>query len=125
MWFMRDYDLDERRAIKVLRPGAPEPAVQRFFNEARSASRVRHAGIVEIFDCGTEPYPESGGNHACEVGLDGGGFSIMADYFTSFSGVHADLVTKVAIVDPVGVNQHLAWHAPLKHARSPGAGTSF
>lgn len=31
-----------------------------------------------LFDCGTEPYPESGGNHACEVGLDGGGFRVVA-----------------------------------------------
>ncbi len=29
------------------------------------------------FDCGAEPYPESGGNDACEVKLDGTGFRVL------------------------------------------------
>jgi hypothetical protein len=29
------------------------------------------------FDCGREPYPESGGNDACEVRLDGSGFRVV------------------------------------------------
>lgn len=28
-----------------------------------------------VFDCGSEPYPESGGNDACRVSLDGSGFT--------------------------------------------------
>jgi Tol biopolymer transport system component len=31
-------------------------------------------GRSVLFDCGVEPYPESGGNDACRVGLDGSGF---------------------------------------------------
>ncbi|MFZ5440717.1 MAG: hypothetical protein ACOZQL_11970 [Myxococcota bacterium] len=30
-----------------------------------------------LFDCGAEPYPESGGNDACEVRLDGSGFRVL------------------------------------------------
>jgi hypothetical protein len=32
-------------------------------------------GSAVVFDCGSEPYPESGGNDACQVGLDGAGFT--------------------------------------------------
>ncbi len=32
-------------------------------------------GDSVVFDCGTEPYPESGGNDACRVNLDGTGFA--------------------------------------------------
>lgn len=45
--------LGDRRAIKILRPDTPASAVERFFNEARSASRAKHPHIVEIYDCGT------------------------------------------------------------------------
>lgn len=31
-------------------------------------------GAAVVFDCGREPYPESGGNDACRVGLDGAGW---------------------------------------------------
>ncbi len=31
-----------------------------------------------LFDCGSQPYPESGGNDACEVRLDGTGFRVVA-----------------------------------------------
>ena len=30
-----------------------------------------------LFDCGQEPYPESGNNDACEVKLDGSGFRVV------------------------------------------------
>jgi len=30
-----------------------------------------------LFDCGSQPYPESGGNDACEVRLDGSGFRVV------------------------------------------------
>jgi hypothetical protein len=32
-------------------------------------------GGAVTFDCGSEPYPESGGNDACRVALDGAGFT--------------------------------------------------
>ena len=40
-------------AIKVLLPELAEnaTAVQRFFNEARATSSIRHPGIVDVFDC--------------------------------------------------------------------------
>jgi len=42
-------------AIKVLRPGLTgNPSrISRFFNEARAAAQIRHAGIVDILDFGT------------------------------------------------------------------------
>src|SRR3954468_5940013 len=42
-----------RAAIKVLRPELSQNAavLDRFFNEARSTSLIRHPGIVEILDC--------------------------------------------------------------------------
>src|SRR3954470_14766975 len=42
-----------RAAIKVLIPELSQNAVvlERFFNEARAASLIRHPGIVEILDC--------------------------------------------------------------------------
>jgi serine/threonine-protein kinase len=42
-----------RAAIKVLVPELSQNAVvlERFFNEARAASLIRHPGIVEILDC--------------------------------------------------------------------------
>jgi len=44
-------------AIKVLhqRTAADRQMVERFFDEARAANRVRHPGIVDIHDCGYEP----------------------------------------------------------------------
>jgi serine/threonine-protein kinase len=48
--------LGKKVAIKVLLPehsGNPE-LVQRFFNEARAATRINHPGIVEIFDFGRD-----------------------------------------------------------------------
>jgi len=45
--------IDRRAAIKFLLPGLSKDAevVERFFNEARATSVIRHAGIVEIYDC--------------------------------------------------------------------------
>src|SRR6266850_3803806 len=44
-------------AIKVLRPDltADDELVQRFFNEARAATAIRHPGIIEVFDFGHAP----------------------------------------------------------------------
>jgi serine/threonine-protein kinase len=45
--------LERRAAIKLLAPELvrDQHALQRFFNEARATSRIRHPGIVDIFDC--------------------------------------------------------------------------
>src|SRR5688572_25437112 len=45
---------DKRAAMKVLLPElSRERAVtDRFFKEAVASSRIRHPGIVEVFDCG-------------------------------------------------------------------------
>jgi tRNA A-37 threonylcarbamoyl transferase component Bud32 len=42
-----------RAAIKLLAPelARDQHALQRFFNEARATSLMRHPGVVEIFDC--------------------------------------------------------------------------
>ena len=44
-------------AIKVLRAdlGANQELVERFFNEARAATAIRHPGIIEAFDYGHAP----------------------------------------------------------------------
>jgi serine/threonine-protein kinase len=44
-------------AIKFLRPelSANEVLVQRFFDEARAASAIRHPGIIEVYDFGYSP----------------------------------------------------------------------
>jgi serine/threonine-protein kinase len=44
-------------AVKLLRPELTENAelVQRFFNEAKAATAIRHPGIVEIYDFGYTP----------------------------------------------------------------------
>ncbi|MCA9677254.1 MAG: serine/threonine protein kinase, partial [Myxococcales bacterium] len=46
--------LGRRAAVKVLLPelSRNQDIVQRFFNEARAATAIRHAGIVEIYDFG-------------------------------------------------------------------------
>ncbi|HWO22986.1 MAG TPA: serine/threonine-protein kinase [Kofleriaceae bacterium] len=48
--------LGKKVAIKVLLPQHSQNAelVQRFFNEARAATRINHPGIVEIFDFGRD-----------------------------------------------------------------------
>ena len=51
--------LDRPAAIKLLRPELTESdeLVQRFFNEAKAATAIRHPGIVEVYDFG---YTEDG-----------------------------------------------------------------
>src|SRR5688572_20475094 len=46
--------VETRVAIKFLRPDVSADAehVQRFFNEARAAGKIKHSGIVKIFDVG-------------------------------------------------------------------------
>ena len=49
--------LGSRAAVKVLLPRFSEDhkLVARFFNEARAASRIKHPGIVTVFDFGHQP----------------------------------------------------------------------
>jgi serine/threonine-protein kinase len=47
-----DPDLQRSVAIKVMRPRS-DP--DRFLQEARAAARLKHQGIVEVFDIGQEP----------------------------------------------------------------------
>jgi serine/threonine protein kinase len=49
--------LKRRAAVKVLHqlPGLDSVAVQRFIEEARSASQIRHRNIVDVFSFGTLP----------------------------------------------------------------------
>jgi eukaryotic-like serine/threonine-protein kinase len=57
-------------AVKVLHPelrGNPE-VVQRFFNEAKATTQIKHPGIVEIFDFG---YLDSGDGYIVMEFLDG------------------------------------------------------
>jgi serine/threonine-protein kinase len=52
--FLAEHQRLERRvAIKLLAPELvrDQHALQRFFNEARATSRIRHPGIVDVFDC--------------------------------------------------------------------------
>jgi eukaryotic-like serine/threonine-protein kinase len=57
VYLARHLSLGRRAAIKVLRPeaGGDPLQVQRFFNEARATSEIRHAHIVEVLDFGTLP----------------------------------------------------------------------
>jgi serine/threonine-protein kinase len=57
-------------AIKVLLPELAQNArlVQRFFNEARATSLIRHPGIVEVFDCDVD---DSGRAYIVMEHLDG------------------------------------------------------
>jgi eukaryotic-like serine/threonine-protein kinase len=50
----RDVELDREVALKFLRPEhlTRPDLVQRFLQEARSAAKIHHAGIVTVFECG-------------------------------------------------------------------------
>src|SRR5262245_5655941 len=53
--YIAEHDLIGKRvAIKVLLPeySRNREIVQRFFNEAKAATRIAHPGIVEVFDFG-------------------------------------------------------------------------
>ena len=54
VWLAEHKLLGSRAAIKVLQPGmsSQEKIVQRFFDEARAASKIRDPGIVTVIDFG-------------------------------------------------------------------------
>src|SRR3954467_8882839 len=62
--------LKSKAAVKVLQPkySSEKEVVTRFFNEARAATRIRHPGIVGVFDFGTH---ESGSAYLVMELLDG------------------------------------------------------
>src|SRR5215470_16480760 len=54
VWLAEHTLIGKRAAVKLLLPAkAADPdLVRRFFNEARAAARIRHPGMVEVFDYG-------------------------------------------------------------------------
>ena len=50
----RDLELDREVALKFLRPEhvTRPDVVMRFLQEARSAAKINHSGIVTMFECG-------------------------------------------------------------------------
>lgn len=44
--------LDRRVAIKVMKQGLEHEAIKRFFREAKTAARIQHPNVVQIFDYG-------------------------------------------------------------------------
>jgi len=54
LYVARDRELDREVALKFLRPEhlTRPQLVQRFLQEARSAAKINHAGIVTVFECG-------------------------------------------------------------------------
>jgi hypothetical protein len=62
--------IGRRAAVKVLNShySQDEPMVQRFFNEARASSLIKHPGIVDVFDFG---YTEDGAAYIIMELLEG------------------------------------------------------
>jgi serine/threonine protein kinase len=63
--------LDRKVALKVLKPelSSNESFVERFFQEAKAANRIRHENIVEIQDYIDAPGDDSGLRYACVMEL--------------------------------------------------------
>ncbi|MEZ4364760.1 MAG: serine/threonine-protein kinase [Kofleriaceae bacterium] len=70
VWLGEQLTVGAEVAIKLLRPDGPSdaPALQRFFGEARAVARVRHPGVVQIFDVG---HAEDGAAYLVMALLDG------------------------------------------------------
>ena len=47
-----DIELDERVALKVLRPGMSEDAIERFRREVKLTRRIQHRNVARMFDIG-------------------------------------------------------------------------
>jgi serine/threonine protein kinase len=70
--YLAEHDLIGRRAaVKVLRPefSSNREVLQRFFNEARATTKLKHPGIVEVYDFGF--LPDSGHAYLVMEFLDG------------------------------------------------------
>src|SRR5512138_3241318 len=48
----RDTELDERVALKVLRSGLSDEAIERFRREVRLTRRIQHRNVARMFDIG-------------------------------------------------------------------------
>src|SRR5438552_16138981 len=47
-----DIELDERVALKVLRPGLSDDAIERFRREVKLTRRIQHRNVARMFDIG-------------------------------------------------------------------------
>src|SRR6478735_8797523 len=48
-----DTELDERIALKVLRPGLSDEAIERFRREVKLTRKIQHKNVARMFDLGT------------------------------------------------------------------------
>jgi len=75
VWAARNEATDRDFALKVMLPEATRSpaAVQRFFQEARSSGRLRHRGIIEVYDLGhiDPPSPHAGSPYIVMELLEG------------------------------------------------------
>ena len=80
-------------AVKLLRPefSANTEMVERFFNEARAATAIRHPGIVEVFDFG---YHDSGRAYLVMEFLEGETLSDRLLNRTRLSEAEAATITR-------------------------------
>jgi serine/threonine protein kinase len=99
--------IDRKAAIKVLRPelSTNEEVVTRFFSEARSASRIKHAGIVEIIDCEID---QRGRAYIVMELLEGESLAHCLERvgnldFTSALGVVGQIATALSAAHPKGI----------------------
>ncbi|MFE7594160.1 serine/threonine-protein kinase, partial [Kitasatospora sp. NPDC057512] len=76
VWLAEDEVLGRRVAVKVVKPALlDEPGfAERFHAEARVMARLRHPGIVGVYD-----YGHSGGGHSCDAHGDGHGGAYGAE----------------------------------------------
>ncbi|HEU4610898.1 MAG TPA: serine/threonine-protein kinase, partial [Kofleriaceae bacterium] len=80
-------------AVKVLHPElrSNEEVVQRFFNEAKATTQIKHPGIVEIFDFG---YLDSGDGYIVMEFLDGESLARRLETSGPFSEGEAAILMK-------------------------------
>ena len=91
----RDTELDRTVAVKVLRSGslASREEVERFLNEARSAARLKHPGIVLLFGTGRT---ETGIFYLIEEFIEGGTLAERLENERLDARESAELVAAVA-----------------------------
>lgn len=78
---------------------------------------LRAGGAAVLFDCGSEPYPESGGNDACTVDLDGGNVARLVGPDT-LPGAREDKVQNPH-EGPDGVLFEASWPVPSAGGDTP------